>query len=219
MHHLGSSGSTIRAAAVFVMLDRMSEQAMTIPRVLIDRFVRGRAAADVLLVISASALIAIAAQVSVPLPFTVVPMTLQPLAVIFIGVALGSTRGAAAAALYLLEGFSGLPVGAGGNGGPLWLFGPTAGYLISYPFAAWVAGFVSERGWGSSVTRSVAGMLTALAVIYAGGWSWLAAQVGPQAAYATGVAPFLVADIIKVAIGAALLPKAQDIVRKTTIQA
>ncbi|HYI10958.1 MAG TPA: biotin transporter BioY [Thermoanaerobaculia bacterium] len=190
----------------------MSDKAMTIPSVVIDRLVRGRAAANMLLVVAASALIAIAAQVAIPLPFTPVPMTLQPLAVIFIGVALGSTRGAAAAALYLLEGFSGLPVFAQGHGGPAWLVAPTAGYLFSYPFAAWVAGFISERGWGSSIVRAVTGMLLALGVIYLGGWSWLAILTDPATAFTAGVAPFILADIVKVAIGAALLPKAQKII-------
>ena len=189
---------------------------MTIPRIVIERFVRGRVAANLLLVISGSALIAIAAQVAIRLPFTVVPMTLQPLAVILIGAALGSTRGAAAAALYLFEGFSGLPVGSQGNSGPLWLFGPTAGYLFAYPAAAWVAGFVSERGWGSSVVRAVTGMLLALGLIYAGGWSWLAILTDGRTALATGVAPFVLADIVKVALGAALLPKAQELIRRVS---
>ena len=192
----------------------MTEKAVTIPSVVLDRLVRGRAAADMLLVIGASALIAIAAQVAIPLPFTPVPLTLQPLAVIFVGVALGSTRGAAAAALYLLEGFSGLPVFAQGHGGPMWLLGATAGYLYSYPFAAWVAGFVSERGWGSSIVRSVTGMLAALTVIYLGGWSWLATLTYARSAFIAGVAPFVFADIVKVAIGAALLPKAQRIISR-----
>jgi biotin transport system substrate-specific component len=190
----------------------MSNRTMTIPSVVIDRLVRGRAAADMLLVIGASALIAIAAQVAIPLPFTPVPLTLQPLAVIFIGVALGSTRGAAAAALYLLEGMSGLPVFAQGHGGALWLVGPTAGFLYSYPVAAWVAGFVSERGWGSSIVRAVTGMLLALGVIYLGGWSWFALAFNAQTAFAATVAPFVLADVVKVAIGAALLPKAQELV-------
>jgi len=187
---------------------------MTIPSVVIDRLVRGRAAADMLLVLGASALIAIAAQIAIPLPFTPVPLTLQPLAVIFLGAALGSTRGAAAAALYLLEGFSGLPVFAQGHGGPAWFAGATAGYLLSYPFAAWVAGFVSERGWGSSVIRAVTGMLLALTVIYAGGWSWLAVLTDARTAYIGGVAPFVIADIVKVALGAALLPSAQKILSR-----
>jgi len=187
---------------------------MTIPAVVVDRLVRGRAAADMLLVIGASALIAIAAQVAIPLPFTPVPLTLQPLAVIFVGAALGSTRGAAAAALYLLEGFSGLPVFAQGHGGAMWLLAATAGYLYSYPFAAWVAGFVSERGWGSSIVRSVTGMLLALAVIYLGGWAWLTLLTDARTAFLAGVAPFVLADIVKVAIGAALLPKAEQILAR-----
>jgi biotin transport system substrate-specific component len=195
------------------MLRAMSEKAGTIPSVVIDRLVRGRAAANMLLVVGASALIAIAAQVAIPLPLTPVPLTLQPLAVILVGVVLGSTRGAAAAILYLLEGISGLPVFAQGHGGALWLLGPTAGFLGSYPFAAWVAGFVSERGWGSSIVRAVTGMLLALGVIYLG-WSWLALQLGPAAAFTAGVAPFVLADIVKVAIGAALLPKAQELISR-----
>lgn len=192
----------------------MSEKALTIPAVVIDRLVRGRAAANVLLVIGASLLIALAAQIAIPLPFTPVPLTLQPLAVILVGVTLGSTRGAAAAFLYLLEGFSGLPVFAQGHGGPMWLAGATAGYLLSYPFAAWVAGFVSERGWGSTIVRAVSGMLLALGVIYLGGWSWLAILTGPRAAFAAGIAPFILADVIKVALGAMLLPKAQKLVAR-----
>lgn len=200
------------------MLRTMTEaKALTIPGVVIDRLVRGRAAVDMLLVIGASALIAIAAQVAIPLPFTPVPLTLQPLAVIFIGVALGSTRGAAAAALYLLEGFAGLPVFAQGHGGAIWLVGATAGYLYSYPFAAWLAGFVSERGWGSNVVRALTGMLAALAVIYAGGFAWLALITDPRTAFAAGVAPFILADVVKVAIGGALLPYAQKIIARTTI--
>ena len=187
---------------------------MTIPSVVLDRLVRGRVAANMLLVIGASLFIAIAAQIAVPIPFTVVPLTLQPLAVILVGVILGSTRGAAAAALYLLEGFSGLPVFAQGHGGAAWLVGATAGYLYSYPFAAWVAGFVSERGWGSTILRATSGMLLALGVIYLGGWSWLAILTGPQAAFAAGVAPFVLADVIKVAIGAMLLPTAQKLIAR-----
>jgi biotin transport system substrate-specific component len=192
----------------------MSDKALTIPSVVIDRLVRGRAAANMLLVVGASAFIAIAAQVAIPMPYTPVPLTLQPLAVILVGIVLGSTRGAAAAALYLLEGISGLPVFAQGHGGAMWLLGPTAGFLYSYPFAAWVAGAVSERGWGTSIVRAITGMLLALGVIYLGGWSWLAMLTNARTAFATGVAPFVVADIVKVAIGAALLPTAHKLISR-----
>ena len=194
----------------------MSEKVMTIPAVVVDRLVRGRAAADMLLVVGASVLIAIAAQVAIPIPFTPVPLTLQPLAVILIGATLGATRGAAAAALYLLEGFSGLPVFAQGHGGAIWLAGATAGYLYAFPLAAWVAGFASERGCAKSIVCSVTGMLLALGVIYAGGWSWLALLTDTRTAFAAGVAPFILADVVKVAIAAMLLPKAQKVLAATT---
>ncbi|HEY8131981.1 MAG TPA: biotin transporter BioY, partial [Thermoanaerobaculia bacterium] len=122
---------------------------MSIPATLEHNVVRGRALTGVALVIAGSAIIAIAAQIAIPIPFTPVPLTMQPLAVLVVGIVLGSRRGAAAAVLYLLEGLSGLPVFAQGHGGPLWLMGPTAGYLYSYPFAAFIAGWFSERGWGN----------------------------------------------------------------------
>jgi biotin transport system substrate-specific component len=192
----------------------MQEKTITIPSVLIDRVIRGSAALNVLLVVGASALIAISAQVAIPLPFSPVPMTLQPLAVILVGIALGSTRGAAAATLYLLEGISGLPVFTQGHSGPAWLLGATAGYLYSYPVAAWVAGRLSERGWGSSILRAIPAMLCALGVIYLGGWSWLAALTSPEAAFSMGVAPFMVADIVKVVLGATMVPYAQKLISR-----
>jgi biotin transport system substrate-specific component len=192
----------------------MTARATTIPNTLLTRLVRGRAALDILLVVAASAIIALSAQIAIPIPGTVVPLTMQPLAVLLVGVTLGSTRGAAAAALYLLEGFSGMPVFAQGHGGAIWLAGPTAGYLFSYPFAAFVAGWFSERGWSSTTVRAVAGMLVALTVIYLGGWSWLTAFAGARGAWLGGVRPFIVADILKVAVGASLLPQVQRIVTK-----
>jgi biotin transport system substrate-specific component len=182
---------------------------MSIPATLEHNVVRGRAVTNIALVIAGCVIIALAAQIAVPIPFTPVPLTLSPLTVLIVGIVLGSRRGAAAAILYLLEGLSGLPVGAQGHGGPLWLIGPTAGYLYAYPFAAFIAGWFSERGWGNSIPRAFAAMLVALAVIYAGGWSWLAILTGPRAALTIGVMPFVIADLVKIAIGAALLPYAQ----------
>lgn len=192
----------------------MNANATTIPSTLLTRIVRGRAALDVLLVVFASAIIAIAAQIAIPIPGTVVPLTMQPLAVLLVGVTLGSTRGAAAAALYLLEGFSGLPIFAQGHGGAIWLTGPTAGYLFSYPLAAFVAGWFSQHGWGSTILRSITGMLVALGVIYLGGWSWLSVFAGPNGAWLGGVRPFILADILKVAIGASLLPQLQRLISR-----
>jgi biotin transport system substrate-specific component len=195
----------------------MQTKAQTIPATIANHIIRGRAAANVLLVVGATMFIAIAAQIAVPLPFTPVPMTLQPLAVLLVGAALGSTRGAATAILYLLEGLGGMPVFAQGHDGAAWMLGATAGFLWSYPLAAWVAGRFSERGWGSTTARAVAGMLAALALVYAGGWAWLAVLTSsPRAAFAAAVAPFVLADMVKVAIGAALLPYAQRLLGTLT---
>jgi len=182
---------------------------MSIPLTLDRNVIRGHALTGVALVFAGSAVIALAAQIAIPLPFTPVPLTMSPLAVLMIGIVLGSRRGAAAAVLYLLEGLSGLPVGAQGHGGPLWLIGPTAGYLYAYPFAAFIAGWFSERGWGSTIVRAFSAMLIALSVIYLGGWSWLAILVGPRAAFTLAIVPFVIADLVKIAIGAAILPWAQ----------
>ena len=190
------------------------EKATTIPAVVWERLIRGRVAVEMLTVIGASVVIAIAAQIAIPLPFTPVPLTLQPLAVLLVGVVLGSTRGAAAAALYLLEGASGLPVFAQGHGGAFWLAGATAGYLYSYPLAAGLAGWLSEHGWGGRTLRAVLGMLAALGVIYLGGWAWLAVLFGARAAFTMGVAPFFVADVVKIAIAATLLPYAQRLITR-----
>jgi biotin transport system substrate-specific component len=187
----------------------MQTNTATIPSIVVDRLIRDRAALNALFVIAASGLIAIAAQIAINVPFSPVPLTLQPVAVLFVGAALGSRRGAAAAALYLFEGVIGMPVFAQAHGGAIWLAGPTGGYLLSYPAAAWLAGWFSERGWGSTTLRAVAGMLAALAVVYAGGWSWLAILSGPRAAFTMGIVPFVVADIVKISIAAAMLPYAQ----------
>jgi biotin transport system substrate-specific component len=190
--------------------------ATTFPNAIVNHVVRGRAAANVLLVVGATIFIALAAQIAIPLPFTPVPMTMQPLAVLLVGVTLGSNRGAAAAMLYLLEGFSGMPVFAQGHGGPMWAVAPTAGFLFSYPLAAWIAGRFSELNWGATMLRAVVGMLVALSVIYIGGWSWLTILTSPRTAYVAGVQPFVIADIVKVAIGAALLPYAQRLIGSIT---
>lgn len=186
----------------------------TIPSILSGRMIRDRAAMNALFIVAASALIAIAAQIAINVPFSPVPLTLQPVAVLFVGAALGSRRGAAAVALYLFEGIIGLPVFAQAHGGAIWLVGATGGYLLAYPLAAFVAGWFSEHGWGSTILRAVAGMLAALAVAYAGGWSWLAILAGPRAAFTLGITPFVVADIVKITIAAAMLPYAQRLVTR-----
>jgi biotin transport system substrate-specific component len=157
-----------------------------------------------------------AAQVSISLPFTQVPLTLQPMVVLLGGLALGSRLGAASQVLYLAAGIVGLPVFAASAllpPGPLRLFGPTGGYLMSYPIAAFVTGYLAERGFDRRYFTSVMAMLAGLVVIYAAGVTWLGlfartadSPVGVSTAFFTGVYPFIVPDLIKLAVAAGLVP-------------
>ena len=165
-------------------------------------------------VLFVSALTATAAQISIPLPFTPVPFTLQPMVVLLGGAALGSRLGMASQVLYLAAGIAGLPVFAASAVLPqgfLRLLGPTGGYLLSYPFAAYLTGRLAERGLDRRYLTSVIAMTSGLAVVFAFGVSWLAffaqpAPLGLDAALRTGLYPFVPADIIKVLLAATILP-------------
>jgi biotin transport system substrate-specific component len=169
-------------------------------------------------VLFVAALTAAAAQVSVPLPFTAVPFTFQPMIVLLGGLALGSRLGCASQVLYLAAGVAGLPVFAASvtlPPGPLRLLGPTGGYLMAYPLAAFVVGYLAERGYSRRYATAVLAMLAGLGIVYACGVAWLGmfanvgnvtAAVGLQSAIAAGVAPFILADIVKVFAAAAILP-------------
>jgi biotin transport system substrate-specific component len=169
-----------------------------------------RAAAVVLL----AALTAAAAQISVHLPFTPVPFTLQPMVVLLGGAALGSRLGMSSQVLYLLAGVAGLPVFAASSvlpQGPLRLLGPTGGYLLAYPFAAFVTGWLAERGFDRRYLTSVVAMASGLAIIFGFGVAWLAfvaapAPLGLAAAISGGLLPFFPADVFKLFVAAAVLP-------------
>jgi len=154
---------------------------------------------QLLLAIGGSALLAIAAHVQVP--FWPVPMTMQVLAVLLIGIGFGWELGAATVLLYLAEGAAGLPVFAKG-GGIAYFAGPTTGYLLSYPIAAAVAGWATQGGRGRSFVAALVGCAVALVIIYALGFAWLSAFIGTQKAWLGGVAPFVAGDAVKVLIAA-----------------
>src|SRR6266700_4591841 len=122
---------------------------------------------DGILIIGFSIFLALCAQVSFHIPFTPVPITLQTLAVVLTGAALGSKRGALAMLLYLAEGAAGLPVFAGGTGGFIHLIGYTGGYLWSYPIAVFVTGLLCEKRLDRSFQTSIIAMLPATVIIYA----------------------------------------------------
>ncbi len=154
-----------------------------------------------------------AAQVSIPLPFTPVPFTFQPTLVLLGGAALGARLGMSSQLLYLALGIAGLPVFAASPvlpQGAARLLGPTGGYLMSYPFAALIAGALAERGWDRRYLGSVGAMTCGLAVVFAGGVLWLGLLMQPsggfRAAIAAGLMPFIVADVLKLFVAAAVMP-------------
>jgi biotin transport system substrate-specific component len=162
-------------------------------------------------VLFVAALTAGAAQVSVPLPFTSVPFTLQPMVVLLGGLALGAKLGVSSQVLYLMAGVAGLPVFAASATlppGALRLLGPTGGYLMAYPFAAFLVGYLAERGFDRRYATSVLAMFAGLVLIYFWGATWLALSTGTGAgaAFAAGVAPFIAADILKLFAAAGILP-------------
>jgi len=165
-----------------------------------------------------TALTTAAAQISVPLPFTAVPFTFQPMIVLLGGLALGSRLGATSQVLYLAAGIAGLPVFAASATlppGPLRLLGPTGGYLMAYPIAAFLVGYLAERGLDRRYLTSVIAMLIGLEVIYMCGVLWLgllartaagSAAIGVQAAIMAGGVPFVLADVMKLLLAAAIVP-------------
>ena len=172
-----------------------------------------------------TALTAAAAQISVHLPFTPVPFTLQPMVVLVGAAALGARLGAASQILYLLLGIAGLPVFAASPILPQGvgrLLGPTGGYLIAYPLAAFVTGWLAERGFDRRYLTAIVAMVAGLCMLFLGGVAWLAwfaqmpgGPVGVGPALATGLYPFVVADLIKVGLASAVLPALWTIVGRS----
>ncbi len=160
---------------------------------------------DILLVLAGTALIAAAARISVPM--WPVPMTLQTLAILFIGFSYGARLGAVTVFAYLVEGALGLPVFASGNGGLAYMVGPTFGFLLGYLMMAWLAGWAADRGVTRSAPATIAAALAISLLLYVPGLAWPALVLGVEgAALWTGwMAPFLVGDAVKAVIAALLV--------------
>jgi biotin transport system substrate-specific component len=179
----------------------------------------------ILLAVLGSVLVAIAAQVSVPmLP---VPMTLQTLAVLAVGAAYGARLGAITLALYALEGAAGLPVFANFQAGMFLPTGEiiaTGGYIIGFIVAAGLVGYLVEKGWGANVFKLCAAMLIGAAVVYVPGLIWLVGWLGVMkgmdvtsaitVALTTGMLPFILGDIIKAVLAALAFPAAFSLLRR-----
>ena len=173
----------------------------------------------ILLAVIGSAIVALAAQVSVPL--YPVPMTLQTLAVLAVGAAYGARLGAVTLALYALEGAAGLPVFANFQGGLFLLTGeitPRGGYIIGFIAAAGLVGYLVEKGWGASILKLCAAMLLGAAIVHIPGLIWLTGWYGVMkgmdftsaitVALTTGLLPFIIGDIIKAVLAALAFPAA-----------
>src|SRR5208337_4662122 len=160
------------------------------------------------IVIAASVFVALCARVSVPLPFTPVPLTLQNFGVLAVGLLLGSRRGFAALSLYLIEGACGLPVFSPAilGSGITHILGPTGGFLMAYPLVAFVAGWIYEHGPKKSSRRFAWAALSSVAaevVLFAGGLSWLAVLThSVSLAIRFGLYWFVFAEVIKVLMAA-----------------
>jgi biotin transporter BioY len=159
---------------------------------------------SVAVVVFFSLLTALAAQVSIPIG--PVPVTGQTFAVTLTGALLGSRLGATAMIIYLVEGASGLPFFSNGGSGIQTFLGPTGGYLVAFPAAAFITGAFAEHGWDKRFLTAVAAMTIGSVVILLAGWAWLSQLMPPAVAYRAGVEPFIIGDIIKILLAAAVLP-------------
>lgn len=160
---------------------------------------------DVIVVICGSLIVGLSAQIKVYFPISPVPITGQTFAVLMLAALLGSRRGVLAMIAYLIEGALGLPVFAGGVGLAV-LIGPTGGYLAGFVAVAYVVGRLAEMGWDRRVITTIAAMLAGEVVLYTFGVCWLAIMTNIRTALAVGLYPFIVGDILKIALAAAVLP-------------
>jgi biotin transport system substrate-specific component len=177
---------------------------------LIDRVIPRSAINNVALILSGAVLTAYAAQLVIPM--WPVPITAQTLAVLLVGSVLGATRGAISLIVYFSMGAVGLPVFSAATS---LSFGPTFGYLVGFIAAAALVGYLSQRGWHKSVSGVLGSFAIANSVIYLFGLPWLAFALGSLGAAndlasvaAAGFAPFIIGDVIKMTLAAALLPLA-----------
>lgn len=162
------------------------------------------------LIVAGAVLIFLTARVAIPIPGTPVPFTLQNVGILVAGGALGMRRGGLSALLYVALGLIGLPFFAEGRGGLTVLLGATGGYLVGFVAAAALVGRLAELGWDRRIGGAIGATALGTAVIYAIGVPWLAVVAGLSAgeAIASGLMPFLVGDIVKLLLAAAVFPAA-----------
>lgn len=178
---------------------------------LVDRVVTRTWLSDIALVVAGTALVAVLAQVAIPL--WPVPVTGQTLAVLLVGASLGAARGAAALALYAILGGIGLPIYSDASSGWSVLLGPTGGYIIGFIVSAALVGWAAERAWDRGWYKPIITFIGGSLVVFAIGLPWLAVSLGQfglpndlQSVLIAGFYPFIIGGLIKAAIAAAVLP-------------
>lgn len=173
---------------------------------------------SVSLVVAFSLLTALAAQVVIPTG--PIPITGSTFAVLLTGALLGSRLGAMAMIVYLIEGASGLPFFYGGQGGLAHLLGPTGGYLVAFPAAAFITGAFAENGWDKRFSTAVVAMAVASIVILLSGLAWFSVltHTSPLVAFQVSVLKFVPGDIIKILLGAAALPAGWSLLKRKSPQ-
>jgi biotin transport system substrate-specific component len=179
-------------------------------------FPRSTALTNAMLVLGGAGFVALCAQISIPLDFTPVPITGSTFAVLLVGASLGTALGAASLALYVFAGLF-LPIYAQQNHGWDVFSGPTGGYLVGFIVAALVVGWFSERPhWDRRFPTAVTAMLTGSVIIYACGLPWLQHTIHTdwKGTLEAGLYPFIIGDLIKLYLAAALLPAAWALVRR-----
>lgn len=184
--------------------------------VIVDRWVAKSMSKSAALVVGLVGLTAASAQISIPLPFTPVPLTLQTFAVLVGAGALGANRAVIAQVLYFLLAGAGAPILAGGAGGLEKVIGATGGYLIGFIFASYVVGTIAKQGATQRIKSTVFAFLVGSLVIYVLGFMWLAIFTGNGFAwaFANGVVPFVIGDLLKAGAAGLLLPSAWKLVSK-----
>jgi len=169
---------------------------------------------EIPLLLSFNLLLVGCAYLTIHLPFSPVPVTAQTFGVLLVAMALGRVRGTAVVLAYLAEGAAGLPVFAGGKAGMVALAGPTGGYLIGFLAAAFVTGWLADRGWDKGYIKSVGAMTLGTAVIFVCGLTQLSLFVPIESLTALGLYPFIPGALIKIAIAAVILPSVWKFIRR-----
>jgi biotin transport system substrate-specific component len=179
-------------------------------------FPRSGLLVDVLLVVAGAGLVALCAQVEIPLGFTPVPISGQTFAVLLVGASLGPLLGASSLLLYFCVGLIGAPVYSGGDGGWEIVHGATGGYLVGFIAAAVLTGWLAQRRWDRHFNSAVAAMLSGSVVIYLFGLPWLAKEIGTglEGTLEAGLYPFVIGDLIKLYLAGMLLPGAWKLVKR-----